>query len=62
VLLRPVNGKVTTADLHVLRALVEAGKLTPVVDRIYPLAEAGDAVAYVHEGRARGKVVPLEAS
>ncbi|MDH3518216.1 MAG: zinc-binding dehydrogenase, partial [Acidimicrobiia bacterium] len=35
----------------------EAGKVTPVIDRQYPLGEAADAFAYVGEGHARGKVV-----
>lgn len=43
--------------LRVLAELVEAGKLTPVVDRTYPLAEAAEAVRYSETGRASGKVV-----
>ncbi|GAA2143801.1 hypothetical protein GCM10009844_16620 [Nocardioides koreensis] len=43
-------------DLAVLKELIEAGKVTPVIDRTYPLAEAPDAIRYVEEGRARGKV------
>lgn len=45
------------ADLVVLRDLAEAGRLTPSVDRIYPLSETPAAVAHVQAGRARGKVV-----
>ena len=44
-------------DLLVLAELVEAGKVTPAVDRTYPLGEAPEAVRYVEQGRARGKVV-----
>ena len=54
---RAVNAKVKTEDLDVLRELIESGKVTPVVDRTYPLAEAAEALRYVHEGHARGKVV-----
>ena len=43
-------------DFDVLRELIEAGKVTPVIDRTYPLIEAADAIRYVVEGRARGKV------
>jgi NADPH:quinone reductase-like Zn-dependent oxidoreductase len=43
-------------DFDVLRELIEAGKVTPVIDRTYPLIEAPDAIRYVVEGRARGKV------
>ncbi len=44
-------------DMDVLRDLMESGRVTPVVDRRYPLREIADAVRYVESGRARGKVV-----
>jgi NADPH:quinone reductase-like Zn-dependent oxidoreductase len=44
-------------DLLVLTELIEAGKVTPVTDRTYPLSEAPQAIRYVEEGHARGKVV-----
>jgi NADPH:quinone reductase-like Zn-dependent oxidoreductase len=44
-------------DLIVLKDLIEAGKITPVVDRAYPLSDVPDAIRYMREGRARGKVV-----
>ena len=44
-------------DLEHLRDLIAGGKLTPAIDRIYPLARIQDAVAYVETGRARAKVV-----
>ena len=44
-------------DMIVLKELIEAGKVTPVIDRAYPLGEAADAIRYMREGRARGKVV-----
>jgi len=44
-------------DLMVLKELIEAGKVTPVVDRAYPLSEVPDAMRYMREGRARGKLV-----
>jgi NADPH:quinone reductase-like Zn-dependent oxidoreductase len=44
-------------DLLVLKDLIEAGKLTPVIDRIYPLSEVPEAIRYLEEGHARGKVV-----
>jgi NADPH:quinone reductase-like Zn-dependent oxidoreductase len=43
--------------LMTLKELIEAGKVTPVIDRTYPLSEAADAVRYLEEGHARGKVV-----
>jgi NADPH:quinone reductase-like Zn-dependent oxidoreductase len=43
-------------DFDDLRELIEAGKVTPVIDRTYPLIEAPEAIRYVMEGRARGKV------
>ncbi|HET7138756.1 MAG TPA: NAD(P)-dependent alcohol dehydrogenase [Arthrobacter sp.] len=44
-------------DLEVLTMLIEAGSVKPAVDKVYALADAPDAVEYMHEGRARGKVV-----
>ena len=44
-------------DLTVLRELVESGKVTPVIDRTYPLAETADAIGYLEQGHAKGKVV-----
>ncbi len=44
-------------DLQLLRELIEAGKVTPVIDRTYPLSEAPEAVRYLEGGHARGKVV-----
>ncbi|HEV2774367.1 MAG TPA: NAD(P)-dependent alcohol dehydrogenase [Solirubrobacteraceae bacterium] len=45
------------ADLVVLRELAQDGRLTPAVDRSYPLGEAAAAVSHLQVGRARGKVV-----
>jgi NADPH:quinone reductase-like Zn-dependent oxidoreductase len=44
-------------DLVTLKDLIEAGKVTPVIDRRYPFAEVPEAVRYLEEGHARGKVV-----
>ena len=44
-------------DLVVLRKLVEAGKVTPVIDGAYPLSRAAEAMGHVGEGHARGTVV-----
>jgi len=44
-------------DLQALKELIEAGKLTPVIDRTYSLSEAPEAIRYLEEGHARGKVV-----
>ena len=44
-------------DLLALKELIEAGKVKPVIDRTYPLSEAADALRYLEEGHARGKVV-----
>jgi NADPH:quinone reductase-like Zn-dependent oxidoreductase len=44
-------------DLEELRALIEAGTVTPVVDRTFPLSETAEAIGYLRERRARGKVV-----
>jgi NADPH:quinone reductase-like Zn-dependent oxidoreductase len=44
-------------DLQSLKALIEGGEVSPVVDRRYSLAEAPEAIRYLEEGHARGKVV-----
>jgi NADPH:quinone reductase-like Zn-dependent oxidoreductase len=44
-------------DLLVLGELIESGKVTPVIDRTYPLAEVPEAIRYLEGGHARGKVV-----
>jgi NADPH:quinone reductase-like Zn-dependent oxidoreductase len=44
-------------DMVVLKELIEAGKVTPVIDRVYPLGEVADAIRHMRQGRARGKVV-----
>jgi NADPH:quinone reductase-like Zn-dependent oxidoreductase len=44
-------------DLVVLKEFIEAGKLTPVIDRTYPLRETPEAFRYLEEEHARGKVV-----
>jgi NADPH:quinone reductase-like Zn-dependent oxidoreductase len=36
---------------------MEAGKVVPVIDRRYPLSEAADAIRYLEEGHAQGKIV-----
>jgi NADPH:quinone reductase-like Zn-dependent oxidoreductase len=47
----------TQADLGVLKELIEAGKVMPVIDRTYPLRQTPEAIRYLEAGRARGKVV-----
>jgi NADPH:quinone reductase-like Zn-dependent oxidoreductase len=44
-------------DLLVLKELIESGKVTPVIDRTYPLAEVPEAMRYLEGGHARGKVL-----
>jgi NADPH:quinone reductase-like Zn-dependent oxidoreductase len=49
--------KLRKEDLTVLRELIKAGKVTPVIDRRYRLSEVPEAIRYLEEGHARGKVV-----
>ena len=49
--------KCNKADLVAAKELIEAGKLTPVIDRTYSLSEVPEAIRYLEEGHARGKVV-----
>jgi NADPH:quinone reductase-like Zn-dependent oxidoreductase len=53
----PFLSRSSRGDLVVLKELIEAGKLCPVIDREYPLSEAREAVRYVGSGQARAKVV-----
>jgi NADPH:quinone reductase-like Zn-dependent oxidoreductase len=47
----------STDDMNALRDLMQAGKLTPVIDRQYSLSETPAAMRYLETGHARGKVV-----
>jgi NADPH:quinone reductase-like Zn-dependent oxidoreductase len=49
--------KVNPDDLAVLRELLDAGTIRPVIDRRYPLEDGAAALAYLGEGHAKGKVV-----
>ena len=49
--------KANGEDLLVLKELIEAGKVTPVIDKAYPLSEVPEAIRHLQEGHARGKVV-----
>ncbi|MFL6590027.1 MAG: NAD(P)-dependent alcohol dehydrogenase [Chthoniobacterales bacterium] len=50
-------GKLLKADLIVLRDLMAEGKVTPVIDRQYPMSKTAEALRYLEDGHARGKVV-----
>ncbi len=54
---RPSVKTQNAADLEILKALVEAGTVTPVIDRTYPLRETPAAIGHVATGHARGTVV-----
>ena len=55
--LRPFLAKPRAQDLTILAELIDAGKVSPVIDRTYALAEAPEALRYLEQGHARGKVV-----
>jgi NADPH:quinone reductase-like Zn-dependent oxidoreductase len=52
-----VLANINSADLVFVGDLVKARKVTPVIDRRYTLAEIREAIAYIEEGHARGKVI-----
>ncbi len=54
---RPLVANTNNEDLVVLKELIEAGKVTPVIDRTYPLSETPEALRYLDQGHAQGKVV-----
>ena len=55
--LRPLASEPNQADLRFLKELIETGKVTPVIDKTYPLSEVPDAIRYLKAGHARGKIV-----
>jgi NADPH:quinone reductase-like Zn-dependent oxidoreductase len=55
--IRSYVAKIKKEDLIFLKGLLEAGKVVPVIDQRYPLSETAEAIRYLEEGHARGKVV-----
>jgi len=55
--MRALATKPSSEDLQFLKELIEAGSVTPVIDRTYSLSETADAIRHVETGHARGKVV-----
>ncbi len=55
--IRALSAKANRADLESVTAWIENGKVTPVVDRCYPLSEVPEAIRYLEGGHADGKVV-----
>jgi NADPH:quinone reductase-like Zn-dependent oxidoreductase len=51
------EAKANKKDLDFLKELLHSGKVKPVIDRRYPLSELSEAIRYLEEGHARGKVV-----
>ncbi len=49
--------KENAQDLLILNDLIESGKVTPIIDRAYPLSDAPDAIRYLETGHARGRIV-----
>jgi NADPH:quinone reductase-like Zn-dependent oxidoreductase len=49
--------KINKKDLLQLKDLLEGGKVVPLIDRRYPLHETAQAIRYLEEGHAQGKVV-----
>jgi NADPH:quinone reductase-like Zn-dependent oxidoreductase len=55
--LRMIIATANARDLQFLKELIEAGKVMPVIDRTSPLSEVPDAIRYLDQGHARGKIV-----
>ena len=53
----PFVAKPNKEVLLALKALLEAGKVVPVIDRSYPLSETSKAIHYLEEGHAQGKII-----
>ena len=52
-----VQAKLDPSDLLLVKELLETGKVLPVIDRRYPLSEIAEAIRYLEEGHAKGKVI-----
>ena len=55
--LRPLPSRQNRDELLAVTGLIQDGKLTPVVDRTYPLAQVAEGLRHVEQGHARGKIV-----
>ena len=55
--IKMVSAKHSQADLLVLKEMIEAGKVKPVMDRVFPFSQTAEALRYLGTGHARGKVV-----
>jgi NADPH:quinone reductase-like Zn-dependent oxidoreductase len=55
--IRPLSAQAKQRDLVTLTGLVGDGRLTPVLDRTYPLADAAEGLGHLERGHARGKVI-----
>jgi NADPH:quinone reductase-like Zn-dependent oxidoreductase len=55
--MRMFINKERSADLQYLTELIDAGKVTPTIDRTYPLRQTPEAILYLEEGHSRGKIV-----
>ena len=49
--------KINNEDLHVMKELLDTGKVKAVIDRMYPLDKTAEAIRYLEEGHAQGKVI-----
>ena len=49
--------RLSAKDLSILGELMQAGKITPVIDRSFPLSEVPAAMRYSEQGHARGKII-----
>ena len=52
-----LQAKPNPNDLAFVKELLEAGKVVPIIDRCYPLGEVAEAIRYLEEGHAKGKIV-----
>jgi NADPH:quinone reductase-like Zn-dependent oxidoreductase len=55
--MRVFIAKMKKEDLDILKDFLAAGKVVPVIDRCYPLSDAAEAMRYLEQGHARGKIV-----
>ncbi|KAA3653974.1 MAG: hypothetical protein DWQ04_34840 [Chloroflexi bacterium] len=52
-----MNAQINQKDLNILKELIEAGKLKPVISKCYPFNEIPEAIRFLEQGHPQGKVV-----
>ena len=55
--MKALSATANPTDLAIVKNLIEAGKVKPVIDRCYPLSQSAEAIRHLEAGHAKGKIV-----